>query len=104
MSHVGPIIAASGRLGLMTAERLLNGITPESFARLARPGGQVIQSNHPAFVFGHLSLYPTRIMTALKLPPGATAYPARFDSIFKSGSHCHDDPDGTIYPPMKELT
>jgi len=103
MLQIGPIIAASGSLGLMSAERLVAGIRPESFARLAAPGGTTIQSNHPAFVFGHLNLYPIRIMTALKQPAGPTAYPATYEALFKNGQPCQDDPKGNIYPPMKEL-
>ena len=103
MSQIGTIIAASGSLGLMYAERIVAGIRPESFARLAAPGGTTIQSNHPAFVFGHLNLYPHRIMNALKLPPGPTAYPATYEALFKNGQPCLDDPKGNIYPPMKEL-
>jgi len=103
MSTIGPMLAASGHLGIMLAERLLVGVTAERFARFAQPGGIVIQSNHPAFVFGHLSLYPARVLAALGLPEGPTAFPEAYPAIFGSSARCQDDPDGTIYPPMTEL-
>ncbi|MGB9626985.1 MAG: DinB family protein [Phycisphaerae bacterium] len=103
MSQTGLIIAPGAKLGSMYAQRLMTGVTPEMFARLARPGGVEVKSNHPAFVFGHLSLYPARIMQNLNLPLGATAYPPDYEGLFKAGAECRDDPNGTIYPPMKTL-
>jgi hypothetical protein len=104
MLSIGPIIAASGDLSIAYAERLLIGVTPETFARLARPGGVTIQSNHAAWVLGHLSLYPARIMATLGQPGGATTYPERYESLFKNGTDCQDDPNGALYPRMDELT
>jgi hypothetical protein len=88
----------------MYAERLLKSVTGEQFARFARPGGVEIRSNHAAFVFGHLALYPKRIMQHLHLPEGVTDYPASYEAVFKNGVECQDDPGGTIYPLMTELT
>lgn len=104
MSLMGDAIAAGGRLGLMYAERLLAGIEPAQFARLARPGGQVIQTNHPAFIFGHLALYPPRVLAALGRPADAIAVPAAWESLFKSGAECRDDSEGSIYPAMGLIT
>lgn len=104
MKQIGPMIAASGSLGLMYAEKLLAGVTPETFARLARPGGHVVQSNHPAFVFGHLSLYPPRIVQLLGAKAPHVTVTAADEALFKSGAECRDDADGTIYPPMKTMT
>lgn len=104
MGQVGTLIAQSAALTTAYAERLISGIAPASFARFAAPGGQVIRSNHPAFIFGHLGLYPSRIMQTLGKPPGETAYPPQWDALFKAGVECQDDPNGTIYPPMSELT
>ena len=103
MSQSSAIIAPGARLSSIYAQRLMTGVTPEMFAKFARPGGVVVKSNHPAFVFGHLSLYPARIMQSLNLPLGATAYPADYEGLFKAGAECQDDPNGTIYPPMKSL-
>ena len=103
MPTIGPMLAASGNLGIMLTERLVIGVTPDRFARFAHPGGITIQSNHPAFIFGHLSLYPSRVMIALDQPAGKTAFPESYPGIFGSSASCQDDPNGTIYPPMSEL-
>lgn len=103
MGQVGKIIAQSAALTLPYAERLVNGIDASKFGRLARPGDVEIQSNHPAFVFGHLALYPTRVMQTLGLPAGATAVPPGWVELFKGGAECRDDPDHRIYPPMAEI-
>jgi hypothetical protein len=103
MGQIGSIIAPGARLGQMYAERLLAGVTPETCARFARPGGVVIKSNHPSFLLGHLSLYPVRTMQYLKLPLGPTAFPPHYESLFKFGVECEDDPEGSKYPPLSEL-
>jgi hypothetical protein len=103
MNRIGSIIAPGAKLGLMYAERLLSEVTDTNHARFARPGGVVIKSNHPAFILGHLSLYPARASQYLHLPTTETAFPPSYEVLFKFGVECQDDPDGTIYPPTAEL-
>lgn len=103
MISIGSIIAPGAKPSAMYGERLMTGVTPEMFARFARPGGVVVKSNHPAFVFGHLSLYPARVMQNLQVAAGATAYPANYEGLFKAGVECQDDANGTVYPSMKTL-
>ncbi|MCA9058205.1 MAG: DinB family protein [Planctomycetaceae bacterium] len=98
---LGNIIADSLNLSLNYGERLLKDIPSSQFARLACPGGRSIASNHPAFVYGHLSLYGPRILTHLGLP--APAIPAGFEAAFTKDAQCQDDPDATIYPPMEQI-
>lgn len=98
----GQTIADSLRLSLGYAERLLKDVTPEMFARFAAPGGQVIASNHAAFVYGHLSLYAPRILGDLGLEAPAIA--DSYQSVFSKDAQCTDDPEGTIYPAMEEVT
>ncbi len=104
MSNIGPMIAASARLGLGYAERLLTDVRPDQFARFARIGDTVIASNHPAFIYGHLSLYACRVIDGV----GADASPyqpsAKFVELFSKDATCVDDPDRSIYPPMEEVT
>lgn len=104
MQGIGSMLAGSGRLALAYAERLLSGVSPEMFGRFARVGGQVIRSNHPAFVFGHLALYPPRILELVGQPAVSVSVPPHYESLFKAGCECQDDVDGTIYPPMDDLT
>lgn len=85
-------------------EKLLTGVTAAHFARLASPGGVVIQSNHACWVYGHLAIYPARMMTVLGGDANAAAAPAVFTDLFKDGTPCLDDAKGTIYPSMDEVT
>lgn len=103
MGRIGSIIAPGARLGQVYAENLLAGVNQENYARFARPGEAPVKANHPAFILGHLSLYPVRIMQHLELEPGTTAFPSHYESLFKAGVECQDDPDGKIYPPLEEL-
>ena len=104
MNSIGPMIAATVLHGVRYAERLLTGIAPTQFARLARNGDAPVQSNHPAFVYGHLSLYPAKVMAALGLPVGRAAPPAGYEALFAKDVACRDDVAGTLYPPMAEVT
>jgi hypothetical protein len=104
MAQIGQILAADSTPGILSAERLLTGVTPQNYARLARPGGQVVQSNHAAFVLGHLALYPAKVFTRLGRPAGATACPENWPALFEAGAECRDDAGGNVYPPLEELT
>ncbi|MFN0137032.1 MAG: DinB family protein [Phycisphaerae bacterium] len=104
MPGIGSIIAASATLTPMYAERLIDGIKPETAASFARPGGVIINSNHPTFVFGHLNLYAIRVFTLLGLPTDAAKYPPEWDALFKAGVECTDDPTCAKYPNFTELT
>ena len=98
------MIAASCRLGLGYAERLLKDVTPDQFARFATVGDKTIESNHPAFIYGHLSLYAPRVIEDLGGDTARFAPSARFNELFSKDAKCVDDPDGSIYPPMDEIT
>ena len=50
---LGNVIADSLQLSIGYADRLLKGVPAERFARFAVVGGQIVESNHPAFVYGH---------------------------------------------------
>lgn len=98
---LGNCVADSLQLSLNYAERLLADLPADRFARHARVGGTTVESNHPAFVLGHLSLYCPRIVTQLGGTP--TAPPAVFEKVFSKEAKCLDDAAGTIYPPMQEV-
>jgi hypothetical protein len=104
MPNIGPMIAASARLGLGYAERLLKDVTPEKFARYAIIGDTAIESNHPAFIYGHLSLYAPRVIEQLGGDASKFAPSTKFNELFSKDAKCVDDPDGSIYPPMDEVT
>ena len=85
-------------------ERLLKDVQPEQFARFAKVGDTIIESNHPAFIIGHLSLYACRVIEGVG--NDATAYrpTTQFDKVFSREAQCVDDVDGSIYPAMDEIT
>ena len=95
-------LVRGGRISLGLADRLLADIKPETFARKPRFGGTVVNTNHPAFVFGHLALYPARWLSDAGLDPKPAVTPVGFQ-VFAAGQECRDDEAGTIYPPMKEI-
>lgn len=103
-STIGQMIATSGAASLRYGEALLKDIRADQFARLPNLGGKVIQTNHPAWVYGHLSLYPRRVLGMVGLDADAPANPAGFEDLFKNGTSCLDDPAGTIYPKMEAIT
>jgi hypothetical protein len=100
---LGNTIADSLGLMLGYAERLQSGLTPQRFARFAVPGGRVVESNHPAFIFGHLSLYAPRIIEHLGGDAAAVKPTEKFIEVFSKDAKCVDDSDGTIYPAMQEV-
>lgn len=97
---LGNTIADSLELCLGYADRLLVDVKPNQFARFAQVGDQTIESNHPAFVFGHLSLYGPRVISELGRDDLAVSIPANFEAVFSKDAKCVDDQDGSIYPAM----
>lgn len=99
---LGNTIADSLQCSLGYAERLLKGVPDAECARFARISEKVISSNHPAFIYGHLSLYAPRVLEQLeRVTPAISDH---FQRVFSKDANCIDDPDGTIYPPMAEIT
>lgn len=97
---LGNIIADSLQLSMGYAERLLRDVPPDRCSRFARVGGVVVESNHPAFIYGHLSLYAPKVLWQLSSP--APPVPEYFETLFSKDATCKDDPD--LYPPMDEIT
>lgn len=106
MSHTfGKIVASAGQISLIYGEAMLKGVSAQQFARLAvGRDGKPVQSNHPAWAYGHLALYSSRCMDMLGQPQGVAARPAGWDDLFKNGTECRDDPAGTIYPAMEAIS
>ena len=93
---LGNVIGDSLSLSIGYAERLLAGIDNDQFGRLPHVGEQVIQSNHPAFIYGHLSLYAPKIIANLGGDP--MDLPEGFENLFSKDAQCVDDPEQTLYP------
>jgi len=98
MARFGEVITAPQTIVMMLAEALTKGVTPEQFRR--KPQG--IDTNSAAFNFGHLAVYPERILEMI----GRTdiAKPdQKYVDWFSQGKTCLDDPEGKVYPPMNEI-
>ncbi|MGN6544329.1 MAG: DinB family protein [Aureliella sp.] len=103
MGQVGALIADAGTVGLRYAKRILESVPEQRFGRLAAPGGETIPSNHPAFVVGHLTLYPQKVLELLGQNDAAARPPADYQSLFSKDAACVDDADGSKYPRKEEL-
>lgn len=101
---IAPAILPAGRLAMHYGTEMIKGVDPKQFARLAPgEGGKRVKSNHPAWVYGHLSNYPGRALELLGHPDAKKHVDERYQALFKNGTECLDDPEGTIYPPMQEI-
>ena len=100
---LGNVIADSLQLSLGYTDRLLTDLDAATFARFATPGGETIESNHPAFVLGHLCLYAPRIATQLGRDELAVTVSDQMDQTCSKDAKCVDDLDGSIYPAMDEI-
>jgi hypothetical protein len=95
MGLIGTTLVPNLRLTLGLADRLVKDIPPSLFGRM--PAG--VKTNSPAFCFGHLAIYPDRLLELFgrtELMDGD----ARFAELFEAGKECVDDPTGTVYPAM----
>lgn len=96
------LFAARRTLGY--AETLLKGIEPATAARFPRFGSAVITTNHPVFVYGHLAIYPKRMLELVGKDPSAVTPPETYVRLFSAGVECVDDVDGKSYPKFDEVT
>lgn len=92
------IFVPLAKFSLNYADILLKGITHDRFAR--KPQG--FDTNNPAFVYGHLAIYPERVFDLIGRPELARP-DQRFIDLFSAGKPCLDDPDARIYPAMDEI-
>jgi len=97
----GNIIADSLESAVSYADRLRQDIPHIEAARFARPGGHMVSSNHPCFIFGHLSLYPPKVLGQLNQK--SLPIPAGFEKTFDKTATCQDDPNHTVYPSFDEV-
>jgi hypothetical protein len=100
-------VAHAARQTLGYAEKLLVGIEESkaaSFPRFATmPTETVIRTNHPVFVYGHLAIYPARMLEMAGLDPKSVAAPESWTTLFAAGVECEDDRALTKYPRLGEV-
>lgn len=90
------------------AEKLMVGIDPGLAARKPRfesgGGVKMVDTNHPTFVYGHLSIYPAQLLAMIDGDVSSAKVPQGWDELFKAGLECRDDAAGTIYPAWGDVT
>jgi len=64
MNPIANSITTGAHRMLALGDALLSGVEAPRFARYAAPGGEIVHANHGAFIYGHLSLYPARLLEA----------------------------------------
>ena len=104
MGQVGKSIAQAGAMTVVYGEGLLKDLKKETFARKPVANGKTIDCNHPAWVYGHLALYASRVCEWAGIPKGPTEIPEGWEALFKNGTPSTDDAVGNIFPPMETIT
>lgn len=103
MGLAADVIVSSARMTLRYAEGLPGGIGAADFGKKVRCGDMVVEANTPAFVYGHLSLYPSRVVAFAGGDASAVTPSDAWVELFQHGAVCRDDPEGAIYPAKDEL-
>jgi hypothetical protein len=98
MPTVQDSIIIPGGITLAYAQALASDIPADRFGRT--PEG--VKTNSPAFIFGHLALYPDRVLGLIGREDKAEDV-SDIEPLFKHGAECKDDPDHTIYPSKDAL-
>ncbi|MEN0020539.1 MAG: hypothetical protein AAF747_06630 [Planctomycetota bacterium] len=105
MGQLGDVIQGIGTRSLDVAEAMLNGYDAERFARIPEGKAGHINTNHAAWHYGHLSVYPVRILAMGGIESSDVApVPDGWGELFDAGSECKDDPNGSIYPSMADVS
>jgi len=103
MPTVNDVIVSSAQMTTNMIEPLASGIDPSQFGRLPMRDGTPVQTNHPAWVYGHLALYPERVLGLLGMDVSAVTAPQPWHEVFENGTECRDDPNASIYPAKEDL-
>lgn len=103
MSFMGTTIRITAERMLGLAEVLAADVDAKIFARQPMADGKRVVTNHPAFVYGHLAIYPARVLGLAGKDASTVTPPAAWNDLFKAGAECRDDAEGTIYPGKDEL-
>ncbi|MCL4211080.1 MAG: DinB family protein [Phycisphaeraceae bacterium] len=82
VSQIADIMIASGSRALGYGELLLKDIPADRFAHMPLPN-----MNHAAFNYGHLSIYPNRLLSMIGRDDLVVEKPG-FTDLFKAGSPC----------------
>ena len=107
MGQIGEMLVVASQRVLRYGEALAKDIPASQAARkpvgLVNGKQGVIDTNHPTFVYGHLSLYASRLWLLRGMDAGSLNPDPKWMDLFKAGAPCLDDPAGTIYPAWGEV-
>ena len=95
------ISAATRSLGF--GLKLAEDIPSADFGRCPVLDGKAIEANTPAFVYGHLALYPARVIELVGGDASGIEAPEAWTEWFKAGAACQNDPSNSLYPSKDEL-
>ena len=98
MGAIGSTICHSSRIICGLGEMLLKDVDEGVCARFPVGESGRVDTNHPAFIYGHLALYPSRVVQTLGLEGNPLSPPDGYEELFAPGVSCQDDTDGSIYP------
>lgn len=104
MGLIAAAILPPANLSLNYAEGMLKDVNAAHFARKPEIHGKVVDTNHPAWVYGHLAMYASRVCQLTGIEPGPAVNPDGWEELFKNGTPSTDDPTGKIFPPMEAIT
>ncbi len=99
MGLIGTTVLHAANVTTRLTDALVQGIKPETAA--CKPEG--VDCNSPTWVFGHLAIYPDRILEMMGRSDIAQPIPDTWPDLFGFKSECRNDPDNTIYPPLEEV-
>ena len=101
MGQLGKTMANSGKAMLWYAETLLKDIDAADFARKPMGADGEIDTNHPAFIFGHLAIYPSWLLESMGQEPGPASVPDTYKELFGHTADCRSD--AGVYPDKEEI-
>ncbi|MFK7884674.1 MAG: DinB family protein [Phycisphaerales bacterium] len=102
-NRIGEMLTLTTARTMGLAKGLLNGVDAKDFAKQPMADGKVIDTNHPAFVYGHLAIYPAKVMGMLGHDGASAACPDSWEEMFKNGAVCTHDADNSNHPSMDEI-
>lgn len=102
-NRIGDMLTLTTARTMGLAKGLLGSVNADDFAKQPTADGKPVDTNHPAFVYGHLAIYPAKVMGMIGHDGTAAACPEAWEDLFKNGAVCTHDADGSKYPPMGEI-
>lgn len=91
MGSIGQLISASAARGLGLIVKACEPIDPDHFDRFPEArDGTPVRTNHPAFIIGHLSLYPSSALGLVGEDSTQVTPPADWQDLYKAGVECRD--------------